>query len=289
VTIGQALLHSAIGGDSATDGGLTKNGAGTLTLGGTNTYTGTTAINAGTLALGGAGSIANSGDISVASGAVLDVSAVTGGFTLSAAQALSGGGSVNGAVANNGTLAPGAGGATGTLTFNNPPGLNGLALMKINRNHGAPLNDQINQPSGVITYGGTLTVTNLGAALTAGDRFQIFSAPNYQGAFAALNLPPLGTGLAWNTNALTNGTLSVIAIGGPQFGGVNQTGDGNFHFTGAGAAGVTYGLDAATNLVPPVLWRFVTNAVAGQNGSFDLWDLWATNYPLRFYRITSGQ
>ena len=45
-------------------------------------------------------------------------------------------------------------------------------------------------------------------------------------------------------------------------------GDGNFQFNGNGAAGVTYELDAATDLMPPVLWMFVTNAVAGQNGLF---------------------
>ncbi len=54
ITIGQALLHSAIGGDAATDGGLTKNGLGTLTLSAANTYTGNTVVNGGILALTGA-------------------------------------------------------------------------------------------------------------------------------------------------------------------------------------------------------------------------------------------
>ena len=290
VTIGQALPHSGISGDYTTDGGLTKNGAGTLTLGNTNTYTGSTIINAGTLALGSAGSIANSWSISLVGGAVFDVSAVTGGFALGAAQTLSGNGSVNGAITINGTIAPGmSGGAIGTLTISSSPVLNGVTLIKVNRNNGTPLNDQINLPSSAITYGGTLTVNNVGAPLTAGDNFQIFSAANYNGTFTALNLPSLGTGLAWNTNALTNGALSVVATVGPQFSGLNQTGDGNFHFAGTGAAGVTYELDAATNLAAPISWRFVTNAVADQNGSFDLWDLSATNFAQRFYRIISNQ
>jgi autotransporter-associated beta strand protein len=49
VTITQPLLHSAIAGDNATDGGLTKLGAGTLTLSGANTYNGNTTVGAGTL------------------------------------------------------------------------------------------------------------------------------------------------------------------------------------------------------------------------------------------------
>ena len=49
IAIGQSLLKFA---GSTTDT-LTKDGLGTLTLGGTNTYTGTTSVNAGTLALVG--------------------------------------------------------------------------------------------------------------------------------------------------------------------------------------------------------------------------------------------
>jgi autotransporter-associated beta strand protein len=49
-----ALLHSNIGGDNATDGGLTKSGSGTLTLTGAangGTFTGNVTISAGTLTL----------------------------------------------------------------------------------------------------------------------------------------------------------------------------------------------------------------------------------------------
>jgi hypothetical protein len=134
-----------------------------------------------------------------------------------------------------------------------------------------------------------LTVNNAGAPLTAGDSFQIFSAVSYHGAFATLNLSTLGSGLAWNTNALTNGVLSVVTTVGPQFASLAQMADGNFQFNGTGAAGVTYELDAATNLMPPVLWMFVTNAVADQNGLFQLWDLSATNFPQKFYRLTYSQ
>jgi fibronectin-binding autotransporter adhesin len=52
ITIGQALEHSNLVGDSATDGGLTKLGTGSLFLTGANTYTGPTLIEAGTLQFG---------------------------------------------------------------------------------------------------------------------------------------------------------------------------------------------------------------------------------------------
>ena len=47
ITVSQALLADTV----STGGGLTKNGAGTLTLSGVNTYAGDTTVNAGTLAL----------------------------------------------------------------------------------------------------------------------------------------------------------------------------------------------------------------------------------------------
>jgi len=72
VTIGQALQHSAIGGDSAIDGGLAKSGAGTLTLAGANTYTGPTTISAGTLELAQA-TLATNSAVTIAGGAKLQL------------------------------------------------------------------------------------------------------------------------------------------------------------------------------------------------------------------------
>ncbi|MHB1767940.1 MAG: autotransporter-associated beta strand repeat-containing protein [Phycisphaerae bacterium] len=70
IWIDQALLHSSSLG-STPDGGLTKNGAGTLTLTEANTYTGATTVAGGVLALSGnTGSLANS-NITIDSGATL--------------------------------------------------------------------------------------------------------------------------------------------------------------------------------------------------------------------------
>ncbi len=128
ITIGEPLTHDS-GLGSTADGGLIKLGSGTVTLTGANTYTGNTTISAGTLAFSGSGSIANSAVIAVSGGStILDVSGVTGGYTLAAAQTLSGIGAVAGAV----TTAPGAmlnagNGSVGTLTFNTNLTLNALS------------------------------------------------------------------------------------------------------------------------------------------------------------------
>jgi len=70
VTIGQALVHSTIGGDNAIDGGLTKINSGTLTLSGANTFTGAATVNAGTLESGATGTF-GAGNVNVAASAAL--------------------------------------------------------------------------------------------------------------------------------------------------------------------------------------------------------------------------
>ncbi len=88
--------------------GVTKVGAGGLTLVAASTYSGATNVTAGTLTLGAAGSIANSTSITVGATTTFDVSGVTGGYTLGADQTLSGSGTVTGAMTVAGTLSPGS-------------------------------------------------------------------------------------------------------------------------------------------------------------------------------------
>lgn len=72
LTINQPLQHSFLGGDPAIDGGLTKSGAGKLTIPVMNSYTGPTTVNAGILSLGIA-SLDDASTVTIATDATLDL------------------------------------------------------------------------------------------------------------------------------------------------------------------------------------------------------------------------
>jgi fibronectin-binding autotransporter adhesin len=139
ITIGQILQHSVLGGDSATDGGLTKKGAGALTLSGANTYTGTTTIQAGevvvahntafgtgAVSLGQAGSASRiqlGNGTSVANALTINAQSGTGGQGVLEINAAGATATWSGPITISGN--PGAGGhfytpATSTLTLSGP-------------------------------------------------------------------------------------------------------------------------------------------------------------------------
>jgi hypothetical protein len=214
---------------------------------------------------------------------------------------------------------------------------------------------------GTATFGGTLTVTNVGANnLVAGDAFTLFQATNFVGSFANLTLPDLSPGLTWNTsNLVVNGTISVSNIiytltytaglngtvsgispqnvtygasgtavsATPDTGyafvnwsdgsianprtdanvtsNVNVTANfaanpvmpviapgsatwtgGGFSLSGIGGVGQTYILLTTPDLVQPV-WTPIATNTADTNGVFNFTDTQATNFPQRFYRVTT--
>jgi autotransporter-associated beta strand protein/YVTN family beta-propeller protein len=125
VSLGSATLTT--GGDNTSTtlsgvvsgtGGLIKVGTGTFTISGANLYTGATTVSAGTLKLGAAGAF-GTGDLTVASGATLDL----GGFDLTVADSnheqLSGGGTVSGhVILEDGGAIAGNDLTVGSLTWN---------------------------------------------------------------------------------------------------------------------------------------------------------------------------
>jgi|GEM_PF-2556948 len=169
-----AALQSDPALGSTLDGGLTKLGAGTLTLSNANTYTGPTYINAGTLSLGTNGSIASSSLISITNGATFDVSALSAPPTLAGGQTLSNNAASTGTL--NGSLNTGSGVvalsydgtgttpalllASGTLTLSS-------STTFVIDNTGAQLANGIYQ---IITNAGTGTITGtLPSSVTVTD------------------------------------------------------------------------------------------------------------------------
>jgi hypothetical protein len=212
-----------------------------------HTYTGATTIESGMLALTGNGSIANSPSINVFLDALFDVSGRTGGgMTIASGQTLSG----KGAVKGNLTLTGGAklkpGDSIGSMTFSNSLTLSAgsITTLEISK---APIENDVVNVLGNLTYGGTLMVTNIsGIAPAAGDSFHLFNTVSPANSFSSLVLPPLGANLTWDTNSFNlNGTLTVISTAPPVFGSVATLGDGNFRLTFSGPTG-----QDSTNFAP---------------------------------------
>jgi|GEM_PF-3798607 len=200
ITAGNRGFISTQGNDVTISGaisgvsGITKVGAGTLTLTAVNTYaagTGVpngTAVNEGTLAIDGS---------------------IVTGVNVGASGTVAGMGTISGASVVAGILAPGHS-SIGTLHFGNTVALSGAANFELAKS-GLALNSDLAVSTGVFTYGGALNVAASGDALTLGDTFNLFDAPSFAGTFTSFNLPALDPGLSWNTDTLTvDGTIAVV-------------------------------------------------------------------------------
>jgi YVTN family beta-propeller protein/autotransporter-associated beta strand protein len=144
-----ATLSGAISGP----GGLSKIGAGTLTLSGQSTYTGATGVNAGTLQAGAVNAFSPFSAFTVASGATLDLAsfnqtigslAGTGGVTLGSATLTTGND-------NTSTIFSGTISGTGGLTKIG----SGMLLLTGTNNYAGPTN--IN--AGILDVNGSLAST----------------------------------------------------------------------------------------------------------------------------------
>jgi autotransporter-associated beta strand protein len=252
--------------DNLSSGGtvaLAKIGTGNLTLNSAETYSGNTTISGGTLALGPSGSILNSAEIMVVTNAAFDVS--QGYFDLGANQILAGSGTVNGSVQADGTISP-----VGTLTFNNDLTFDGNLTFTVNKSL-AHSNDVMVVAGALYNNGtGTLTVTNLGPTLVAGDTFTLFNQPVNNGSSLTIVPPP---GVVLSNNLAVNGALTVLSVtppSQPRIQNVTVSGS-NIVLTGTqGTPNATYYVLTSTNaaLSPLSLWTRVATNTFGTDGSF---------------------
>lgn len=186
ITVPTALVHAGAG---AIDGGLTKNGTGSLNLTNTNTYTGATFVNAGTLFVNG--SLSATSGVNVASGATLGGNATIAG---------------NSVIASGGFISPGN--SVGTISLVNLNVQSGSTYIAELTGNG--VNDLVNV-SGNLTVNGMIRIM-LGYTAQQGDSFDLANFGSFSGTptFDYSNAA-LAPGLFWDSSSFTtNGVLSVI-------------------------------------------------------------------------------
>jgi hypothetical protein len=144
-----------------------------------------------------------------------------------------------------------------------------------------------------LTYGGTLTLSNLGPALAYGDTVKLFTASNYSGAFSSIVPAVPGPGLLWNTNWLSvNGTIFLSStnpalITPPRFTSA-QLLNGNVVFAGTNgnAPGNIFYPLASTNLSLPLTnWTILATNQFGAGGGFAFTNILDSTKPQQFFMI----
>jgi autotransporter-associated beta strand protein len=169
-------------------GTLTKLGSGVLSLSGTNTYFGVTTVSNGTLLVNGG----VAGMTEVAAGRLGGIGHLAGAVTIEPGA----------------TLAPGANGI-GTLYCDSDLNLNGNLAVDLNTSL-SQSNDFV-AVTGTLNHAGagTLTVSNLGPTLVAGQSFTLFSQIVPNGNSYTIVSP---AGVTFTNLLAQNGSIAVVSV-----------------------------------------------------------------------------
>jgi fibronectin-binding autotransporter adhesin len=177
---------------------------------GTAAYTGPTRVEAGTLQVGASGSLASSSSVFLDSTAKLDVTEHASGYTVPAAQLLTGPGDWDGRIVLSGTLAPGEG--IGTMTGDDFT-LNGGSLLKFQLSTADNQADLLEVTSFTKGSAGAFRFDFDGTGRTSGVYTLVrFGSTNFSAAdFTITNLAP---GLSGNIE-LSASELRLVLIPEP--------------------------------------------------------------------------
>jgi hypothetical protein len=235
--------------------------------------------------------------------------AAASGLTVSPAATLGGSGLVNGSVTVNGTLAPGNGVGTlntGAETWNsgshyvcelNATNANGCDLLNIT----GALNIQATSGNPFIVKVVSLTSSNTSGRLANFNKFisYTWTIATASGSISSFASNKFSLDTSAFANDFTGGSFAVGVSGNslvlnyfaaplvyPRFTAVSSLGAGGMQLSSTGGAGQAYVLFASTNLALPT-WIPIATGIAGANGLFQFTDPQATNWPQRFYRVTS--
>jgi T5SS/PEP-CTERM-associated repeat protein len=202
---------------------------------------------------------------------------------------LSGSGTINGLlrILSGGTFALGStdpAPAMGKIVLNKTPLWQGIIAMKVSKSGTSLTNDQL-QVNAPLFYNNWLVVTNVGPdALTAGDRFQLFSSTStMSGQLSAIYLPPLSAGLTWTNKLLVDGSIQVVPWAGPQLRTDLSGTDLVVEATG-GFPGWPYDVLTATNLTS-TNWTVLSSDYFDWFGDARTYVGTTTAGPTRFYRL----
>jgi T5SS/PEP-CTERM-associated repeat protein len=209
----------------------------------------------------------------------------SGGLSVSSNGLVKGFGTIaaNVSVNNGGVIAPGATNL-GTIVVKGNATLNpgSTTVMKLDASSGA--SDSLTGATNLV-YGGTLQLTNISAALTAGKSFKLFGATNYFGAFSNLNPTAPGAGLRWDTNELNvDGTLRVFSstTPAPTLGNIVMA---NGNLTVSAIGGIPFDpcyLLTSTNLTD---WSYTTTNYFDASGAASFTNAVAPAEPQQYFRV----